>query len=82
MGSGLRAGIYYMVQVYGSFRKLGVPYFGVLIYKDPSFLGILLGSPICGNSHICGFSRFRIWGVGGLQAARLRLQVREFLTFG
>ena len=36
---------------YGSFRKLGVPYFGVLIIRILLFK-VLLGSPIFGNSHI------------------------------
>ena len=33
----------------GTFRKLGVPYFGVLIKKDPAFQGTLLRSPIFGH---------------------------------
>ena len=40
----------------GSFRKLGLPYFGVLIiliiYKDPTIQGTILGSPNLGNSHV------------------------------
>ena len=34
-----------------SFRKLGVPYFRVLIFLDPTFSGTILGSPVFGNSH-------------------------------
>ena len=33
---------------YGSFRKLGVPYFGVLIIRIPTISGTILGSPILG----------------------------------
>ena len=35
-------------RIYENFRKLGVPYFGVLIIR----ILLLLGSPIFGNSHI------------------------------
>ena len=38
----------------GFFRKLGVPYLGVLKNKDPTIYGTILGSPIVGNSHIEG----------------------------
>ena len=37
---------------YGSFRKSGVPYFGVLYNKDPTIWGTILGSPVFGNPHI------------------------------
>ena len=33
----------------GSFRKWGVPYFGVLIIRILLFKGTILGSPIFGN---------------------------------
>ena len=36
----------------GSFRKLGVPYFGGPYNKDPTIKGAILGSPIVGNSHV------------------------------
>ena len=35
---------------FGSFRKLGVPYFGVLIIRILLFRVLYLGSPIFGNS--------------------------------
>ena len=35
--------------LYGSFRKLGVPYFGVLNKRILLFRGSILGSPIFGN---------------------------------
>ena len=34
----------------GSFRKLGVPYFGVLIRRILVIQGTIVGSPIFGNS--------------------------------
>ena len=45
-----------LVDSSGSFRRLGVPYFGV--NKDPNFFAIL-GSPIFGNSHMALVSAFR-----------------------
>ena len=36
----------------GSFRKLGVPYFGILIVRILLFRGTVLGSPIFRNSQI------------------------------
>ena len=50
---------------YGSFPKLGVPYFGGPYHKAPT-LGTLLGSPIFGNSHIGTESSM----VSGLEGAR------------
>ena len=38
--------------LYGSFRKFGVPYFGVLIIRILLFGGATLGSPIFGNPQI------------------------------
>ena len=40
------------MKAYGSFRKLGVPYFGVLVVRIPTIYGTILGSPIFGNSQI------------------------------
>ena len=37
---------------FGSFRNLGVPYFGVLILRILLFRVLFLGSPIFGNSHL------------------------------
>ena len=34
------------------FPKIRVPYFGVLISKDPTIAGTILGSPIFGNPHL------------------------------
>ena len=38
--------------LYGSFRKLGVPYFGVLKKQDPAIWVTILGSPVFGNPYI------------------------------
>ena len=47
--------------LYGSFRKLGVPYLGVLIIRTLLFRVLFLGSPIFGNSHI-GPQKSRVVG--------------------
>ena len=38
--------------VFWEFRKLGVPYFGILIIRILLFRGTVFGSPIFGNSPI------------------------------
>ena len=38
-----------MITLFGSYRKLGVPYFGVLIVRILLFRGAVLGSPRFGN---------------------------------
>ena len=57
----------------GSFRKVGVPYFGVLYYKDPTIQGTVLGSPISETPNytlnlqpfrVLGFEGLRFWGLG------------------
>ena len=44
---------------YGSFRKLGVPYLGVLILRILLFRVLDWGPPIFGNSHMVGVSKNR-----------------------
>ena len=43
--------------VFWEFRKLGVPYFGILIIRILLFRGTVFGSPIFGNSPCKGLSR-------------------------
>ena len=38
--------------LHGSWRKLGVPYLGVLVIRIPTIQGAILGSPIFGSSYI------------------------------
>ena len=39
------------LSISGTFRRLGIPYFGVLIFKDPTYYEghYIIGSPIFGN---------------------------------
>ena len=53
----------------GSFRKLGVPYFGVLIIKILLFRVLYLG-PLFSNSHT-GLGVFEGLGVAGLRGAKV-----------
>ena len=60
--------------LYGSFRRLGVPYFGVLIVRILLFRVLYLRPPIFGNSHM--FQSVTSWkdtaGVVGTQVSDLR----------
>ena len=66
-----------LVLKYGSFRKLAVPYFGVLA-RDPTIEGTRLGSPIFGNPHMAiDISLF--WLLP--QVLRLGAQGEDFLHY-
>ena len=48
--------------IYGSFRKLGVPYYGVIIRILLFRVITILGSPIFGNSHM-NPKKELLWGL-------------------